>query len=1374
MKTTCGVNHNAILVAVLLLVGTASFSAFAAANPPLLQESFKTRDAWNRDPVGGKLELVDGGAIFRDMRQEDQLSQAAPPTWTRHCQGNAPPGSILQVRIKAPVGMEYWLDLVNEQNKSIATVQWSEGTGQWQDRRAAFSGQFGSKGDDLFVRVRKKPGAGVEGVQIASIAIVQAPQSSVEVMPEDQWQALLQSKDNLALAKHECFVLSRSFQDVGEHYTDHLIDGNPQTVWRSWPGAPFPQWVEMNWEYPLRVDRLRLVPGVEEQPQKIRVQIPRDDEWIDVQTFDAPPIWPRQGIDIVFPTVATDRLRVVIDAADGSAVSLAEIAAFGPPQPLVYQLLPYWHAHYIWYPEPDQQVKAEPRYFRKTFTISDLKAVSSAFVQARSNDGYILYINGEMAAAGSVDIKAVDVQKMLRQGENVLAAEVMVRRDPGWPLLELLVELAINTDQETTWIGTDASWRCSNTASGGWKDARFQDRDWKLAFISATPPDEPWGRIPYVDVSEGPTLEVDSVKSSPSPSHRGHSLNVEVMLRTKKPLNQDYLLILQAGEIEINPDRSNYMIAKAQSVAQTSKWTPNQPQTVRFLLELPAYAPAMTVPLRLDGLGLMSRQGLRFALNGNSADHGKIATLKIESDAAAPATVSIPAPVGAALRAENGVCKITAGGQAYAPFLWALQSPSLDRFGKYSAAGIHLYHLQIYPYRIDQGVDYETKHFAFVDQHIRHLLAIDPQARILVEMDLRESAAWDAAHPDELLVTAQGVKKSASFASAAYAQDVRDYVQRLVRFMNQRPYAARIMGYIPEIAEPESSMGGADQNGFQSDRAKLNIGDYNPQAIAMFRDYLREKYGDTLSELQKAWKNPLVTFDSAAPNLADLTEEGVYGGVFRDPTEGRMPFDYFEFLSTMVPRFILKNVAQVIKEETGGRGLVGFYYGYVVETLRSVNNPGALLQGNHFYFSRMIDSPLIDFYMSPLQYDHRMAGDRMFPFQPVDTLRLHRKLYIAEEDLRTYVASLTSYGRQRSEAESLAVLENHLGTAIIKGTGAWMADWSLGAGHARSAVPYFATPPLLKTIERMKHIYDRTLDLPRTSATRIAVFVSPQTMYYHDIAYASVIYYNLVTRMLYTQLPNIGAPFDIYTMDDLDQAFVQKQYKLYILLNPFFMDEQQRVAVQKLKRDGNTLLFFYAPGYISNERGLQIEDIRKISGFNVDLTYDRQILSCATDASNHPLLHGIIPGTKFTAEGFDYAPETAKIHPAAFSPRINIADPQATVLAHYADHATALAARDFGDWKAVYAAVPYLDTAMLHNIAQWAGVHLYTEPGVIVEANNQFLLLHNGFDRDRELDIRLPRSGDVYDLLADQPIAAQTDHFHIKLPRCRTMFYQVK
>lgn len=158
----------------------------------------------------------------------------------------------------------------------------------------------------------------------------------------------------------------------------------------------------------------------------------------------------------------------------------------------------------------------------------------------------------------------------------------------------------------------------------------------------------------------------------------------------------------------------------------------------------------------------------------------------------------------------------------------------------------------------------------------------------------------------------------------------------------------------------------------------------------------------------------------------------------------------------------------------------------------------------------------------------------------------------------------------------------------------------------------------------------------------------------------------------------------------------------------------------------------------------------------------------------HPVLQGIEAGRAFVAEGFDYAPETARVHPTAIGPRFIIDDEQATALARYDDGRAAFAARDFENWKSVYMTVPYLDTATLRNIARWSGVHLYTDPGIVVEACDQFILLHNGFSRDRKLDVYLPRIADVHDLLADNPVGARIDQFRVEMPRCRTMFYQIK
>lgn len=1362
MKIRCG---EAGLNLVINIILAAFFVAAAPGEAPLFRETFDKPDAWRLKPSGGAMQIKNGVATFRDLRKGRALQEVAPPAWTVVCKGNAAAGSYLEARVKAPRDVKYLIDLVNASNQSVASIPLSAGTGEWQTRRAVFSGQFGSAGDDLFVRVVRDSDEGNNAVEIDSLAIY--PPDPNAPRSDDSRRAALEPDDNLALSKHECFVLSSSFADVGDNYTDNLIDGKPATIWRSWLGAPMPQWIELRWEYPIQIDQVWLVPASSGAPQKFTVHRWENEQWVKVKSFDAPVVWPQDGLLAEISPITTDRLRVSFEAADGDSVQLAEMEVYGPDQPLVYRMRPYWKGHYIWHFEPSKLIPSEPRYFRKTFVIDDVNRVASAFVQARSNDGYTAYVNGAEVARGAAIVQLTDIKQQLISGRNCIAFAADVRKDPGWPLMTLLADVTINfSDGATQTIATDETWKSSTSNPDGWQLAAFDDGGWPDAFICATPPDEPWGRIPYFEVTQKEQVRVEQVKVTPAVARPGDLVTIEARLHALRPLQQDYAYLFRAGEMEINSDRQNFVVAKA--IASNLSWNSDQTATLTAQMRIPSYAPSGATPVYMTGLGLKQRAGLDVIAK---SEDGSIATIQIDRGLAPAAAIAEP---GGRLRKENGVCKIVAGGEKLAPFLWALQSASLDRFDKYSAQNIHLYHLQIYPYQIDAGVDFTKLNFAFVDQHIRHLLRIDPTAQVLVEMDLRESRRWAQAHPDDRLTTAQGQPTSASFASPAYRDAVTSYVKQLVEYLHAHDYRDRIIGYIAEIAEPESAMGGYEQNAFQADRLKLNIGDYNPLAIEVFREFLRRKYAGSVDALRAAWRDDAVTFETASPKLEELTREGEHGGVFRDPTKGRMPFDYFECLSTMVPTVVMENVGKVIKQATGGRALVGTYYGYTVETMRSVNNPGALLQGNHFYFNKVIDSPYIDFFMSPLQYENRMAGDKFLPFQPLASIRLHDKLYIAEEDIRTYISGLKSYGRQRSIEESIAVLQNHLGTAVIGGTGAWMADWSSGSGHARTAVPFFAQPELLSTIKQMKRIYDQTLDVPRTSSTRIAVFVSDKTQYYHDVAYASVIYQNLIMQMLYEQLPYVGAPFDIYMMEDVEHAFVQDQYKLYVFLNSFYMDPAQRNAVEKLKRDGKTLLFFYAPGYVSNERGLSVDDVAAVTGIHAQALHEKQKLSVQTLAVQHPLLQGIESGRAYVAEGFDYAPETARVHPTAIGPRLIIDDNEATVLARYADGKAGWAARDFGQWKSVYMTVPYLDTAALRNIAQWAGVHLYTDPGVIVEACDGFVLLHNGFARDRKLDVRLPRVADVYDLLTDRPVAAGVDQFHVELPRCRTLFYQIK
>jgi hypothetical protein len=467
------------------------------------------------------------------------------------------------------------------------------------------------------------------------------------------------------------------------------------------------------------------------------------------------------------------------------------------------------------------------------------------------------------------------------------------------------------------------------------------------------------------------------------------------------------------------------------------------------------------------------------------------------------------------------------------------------------------------------------------------------------------------------------------------------------------------------------------------------------------------------------------------------------------------------------------------------------HYGYVIAHLTSCNNPGSIFQNNNFDFPDMLGDPNIDAYLGAPDYGNRRAGDPYTLYFPVASITLHRRQYIADGDYRTFVAAPVIHGRQRSARETEAVLKKDLAGCIIGNSGTWFSDMSVGAG--RSAVGFFLEDSILRTIRQMNDLFVSALKTERKPAAQIAVFMSTSTPKYHDAYYASTLYRNLIVYTYWRELPRIGAPFDCYMMSDLGRPDLRKDYKLYIFLNPFFMSDTERRAVDALKRDGKTLLWFYAPGYIDNERGLSPTHITEVTGIGVEKKSDKELMRCGVVGPEHPITAGLEPGHAYAVSPYGY-PETDRLHPTAFGPVFRVSDPAAVPLARYdvfadrpagpaglnaghaglpigkntADGSVAFAVRDFVAWRSIYMALPYLDTHTLRNIAKFAGVHVYCDDDIILNADNRFLMVHNGYGGERVVTLKLPEPRTVTDALSGKPVAENTTAFSLRIPECAT------
>jgi hypothetical protein len=461
----------------------------------------------------------------------------------------------------------------------------------------------------------------------------------------------------------------------------------------------------------------------------------------------------------------------------------------------------------------------------------------------------------------------------------------------------------------------------------------------------------------------------------------------------------------------------------------------------------------------------------------------------------------------------------------------------------------------------------------------------------------------------------------------------------------------------------------------------------------------------------------------------------------------------------MIGRFY-RGLFATMREMVGDDVLLGTYYGYTVAHLRGYNSPGSFFNGNNFDLYTCLQDPNWDYIAGPMPYNSRRAGEPFNSYHPPASVLLHDKLIVNENDHRTFVAAPTTYGRLRSPRETEAVLKRDIGGSIIDGTGHWFADWSGARG--RDFVGFFTDSSILETVTETTRAASEALRHEKQPSAEVALFVHGGSMACSDAYRASPLYHNLVMRTVWREMGEMGVPFDTYLLEDIADERVRDGYKLYVLLNAFLLSDEQSQMIEALKRDGKTILAFYAPGYADRESGLGNEHITALTGFDVRHTPPDEIMSYAVTDAESEITAGVAAGTEYELEAFNYE-LSRELHPPAFGPVFHIEGDGVEALATYPDGTTALAARDMGDWKSVYCTVPYLPSELLRGVCRYAGVHVYCDEDVVLKADNRCLMVHNGYDGAREVDIRLPREVDVVDWCTGEQVATGTSRLSLAL-----------
>ncbi|MEA3401462.1 MAG: LamG-like jellyroll fold domain-containing protein [Armatimonadota bacterium] len=951
---------------------------------------------------------------------------------------------------------------------------------------------------------------------------------------------------------------------------------------------------------------------------------------------------------------------------------------------------------------------------------------------------------------------------VLRQSEpaHVAALTVDAWLDGDWEQVGSLADVPAEASELRAQFDAITTDRVRVTLNEG------EPEGLELSTLAVIGPEQPILPPTPVTPDEPERVTVLDASVAPEGVEPGEMVRVEATVTSDGALAEDYIFAFEIAETPQEAGWSDLFVAGMAVAADTptSQWQAGQEHVLSAEVRLPEWAPDGPVPVRLVG---MRAQGTTLqAVDGDGQPLEAVATVEIERfDGRVVAGVA-----GARLNVTGGVARWVLGEESVPPIGWAMTTPSWDRYHHYSSTGVRVYHAKTLPLSFDDAPGHFERVCSQLDERMRHALRVDPGALFIVNPDLRPEQAWLARNPGERLVTAQGNLGPISFSSAKYTEAVHQFLRRLIRYVHAQDYADHVIGWLPYVCgSPDSVMGGTEDNLFQEDRTRLTFGDHNPQAIAAFQAWLRDKY-ESLEDLRAAWQDPDLTFETARPVMAEITAEGVDGGVFRDPSGNQMTFDYAEWMSGVVGRFN-SDLMGIVKEEAGREVLAGTYYGYNVAHLRGYNTPGSWLQNNNFDFHERLQDPNWDFFAEPTPYSSRRPGTSYYTSHTSGSLRLHGKLHMAEIDHRTFMAGQKRYGRMRSERETQAVMRRDMSALIIAGQGYWFSDWS--RDERRDLVPWFAQPGILGAIEEARETHQSTMSRERESAAQIAVITSGRTMRYHDVYRTSPLYHNLIPLTLWDAMGKIGAPYDIFTIEDLAAPEVHDGYRLYVFLNAFFLRSEDRERIDALKSDGRTLLFFYAPGYATRERGLSLDVMADVTGINVVERANPEWMEYHLTNYGSSLLGTAEADSTVRIEAFGYE-LSRKLHPPEFGPVFAIDDPNTAVLGTYPDGQPALAVRDYSHWRSVYCAVPRMTSAILRGVARLADVHLYCEEDVVLDADDRLLMLHSGWDGDRDLEVALPRPMTVTDAWTGATLCTDAEGLTVTLPESTTRLLHLK
>ena len=522
-------------------------------------------------------------------------------------------------------------------------------------------------------------------------------------------------------------------------------------------------------------------------------------------------------------------------------------------------------------------------------------------------------------------------------------------------------------------------------------------------------------------------------------------------------------------------------------------------------------------------------------------------------------------------------------------------------------------------------------------------------------------------------------------------------------------------------------------------------------------DHIEEKYGDRVfayhimggattewfsekdfeegSKIkEKAYKEYMGNINASIPTREE--RELPLEKVFLDPKIDANLIAYRKFHADIIADTILY-FAKGVKEAVDYKKLVGVYYGYILEL-----GGRRLWDAGHLACDKVFNSEYIDIISAPSAYTwFRRKEGTVGYMVTVDTLTLNNKIFYQEFDHRTYLPSLQLETTKplagctdgaKDRLETIDMIRRELLCVKSKGLALWWFDMFEG---------WYYDDLLMAEIRKCFEIDEKLSTLPCKNNSEIAVITDSESLYY--VNKNAHINSELISWER-AELSKMGAPYDMFMASSLDKIDFD-QYKLIIFLNQLKYNEKyQAIIDEKIKKDNKTILWLYAPNYVSDK--LDVNMVSNAIGMQT-IKFDPPETVINTNDKRFGFTFPKDTMFFVNVEGDDYFTTNEKNVEVLGRYQINLRP--------------ALVRKDFGDYKSVFSASGYISAEVFREIAEKAGVHIYShESDNVVYVNSEMIGVYHRTNKDAVIYVK--EDGEYEDLFSKNIYVSKNNKLLLK------------